>query len=99
MKYAIIGPRGRIFQVLDSPTDRTVEITDEQTATFNSSELPVFLVDGELKTLEEVKLEAMSPERRAAYEAAQKDGWDGEGAASANPDSFAHATKLLAMLP
>lgn len=71
MKYAIVGPRGRIFQVLDAPTDGAVEITDEQTATFNSSELPVFLVDGELKTLEEVKLEAMSPERRAAYEAAQ----------------------------
>jgi len=71
MKYAIVGPRGRIFQVLDTPTDNAVEITDEQTATFNSSELPVFLVDGELKTLEEVKLEAMSPEKRAAYEAAQ----------------------------
>lgn len=71
MKYAIVGPRGRIFQVLDAPTDRTVEITDEQTATFNSSELPMFLVNGELKTLEEVKLEAMSPERRAAYEAAR----------------------------
>lgn len=69
MKYAIVGPRGRIFQVLDAPTDGAVEITDEQTATFNSSELPVFLVGGELKTLEEVKLEAMSPERRVAYEA------------------------------
>ncbi len=34
-----------------------------------------------------------------AYEDAHEDGWDGEGAASANPDSFAHALKLLALLP
>jgi len=71
MKYAIIGPRGHIFEVLDAPTDNSVELSDEQAATFNSSKLPLFLVEGELKTLEQVKLEAMSPEKRAAYEAAK----------------------------
>jgi hypothetical protein len=28
MKYAIVGPRGRIFRILDEPNARTVEISD-----------------------------------------------------------------------
>ena len=71
MKYAITGPAGRIFKVLDAATDGSVEITDEQAATVNSSEEPLFLVEGELKTIKEKFVAAMSPEAKAAYEAAR----------------------------
>ena len=66
MKYAIIGPRGHIFEVLDAPTDNSVELSDEQAATFNSTKLPLFLVDGELKTFEQVKLEALEASGKPA---------------------------------
>jgi len=71
MKYAIVGPQGRIFQVLDAATDGSVEITDEQAVTVSSSEEPLFLLEGELKTTQEKFVAALSPEKRAAYEAAQ----------------------------
>jgi hypothetical protein len=71
MKYAITGPAGRIFKVLDAATDGSVEITDEQAATVNSSEEPLFLIEGELKTIQEKFVAAMSPEAKAAYEAAR----------------------------
>lgn len=69
MKYALTGPAGRIFQILDSPTDGSVEITDEQAATVNSSEEPLFLISGELKTIREKFVAAMSPEAKSAHEA------------------------------
>lgn len=70
MKYAITGPAGRIFKVLDAPNGQTKEITDEQAATVNSSELPLFLIDGELKTQEEARA-AKQAEQKAAREAAR----------------------------
>lgn len=58
MKYAITGPRGAIFRVLDSePTDARhyVEITDEQAQTVADGEGRFFVIDGDLKTGEEVR--------------------------------------------
>jgi hypothetical protein len=66
MKYAITGPEGRIFKVLDEPTDETKEITDKQAVTVNASEEPIFLIDGELKTRTEMQVI-----RRAEFEAAR----------------------------
>ena len=69
MKYAIVGPQGRIFQIINNPTDGAVEITEEQAVTVNSSKEPLFLIGGELKTIKEKFVAAMSAEQRAAYEA------------------------------
>jgi len=71
MKYAIVGPRGRILQVLDGPTDNTVEITDEQADTVSSAESSLFLIDGELKSVREAFESRLSPEQRAALEASK----------------------------
>ena len=71
MKYAIVGPRGRIFKMLDAPADRAVELTDEQAATVSASESPMFLVDGELQSRKEFFESQLSPEQRAALEAAK----------------------------
>ena len=56
MKYAITGPAGRIFQVLDEPTEQTKEITNAQANTVNSSKEPIFLINGELKTHAEAQV-------------------------------------------
>jgi len=69
MKYAIVGPRGRILQVLDAPTDGSLEITDEQADTVNSSESSLFLIDGELKSVREAFDSRLSPEQREANQA------------------------------
>lgn len=84
MKYAITGPDGQIFSILDESNDWTQEITDEQAIAVNSSELPMFMIEGELKTQAEVmeiklakrqaereadRLAAMTPEQIAAQEA------------------------------
>jgi hypothetical protein len=76
MKYAILAPKGRILKILDESNDRTVEITNAKAVTVNASELPMFLIDGELKTQAEFqaiqkakRVAAMSPEDRAEYEA------------------------------
>lgn len=53
MKYAIAGPAGRIFRVLDEANDRTVEITDEQAQTIADGEGAFFIVDGNLVTQQE----------------------------------------------
>lgn len=77
MKYAITGPEGRINRVLDKANDRTVEITDDQAETVNSSKEPIFLIESELKTLTEfqaikrtereaTRIAAMTPEQLAA---------------------------------
>jgi len=71
MKYAITGPRGRILKVLDAPTDDTVEITDEQAVAVSSSEKSLFLIGGELKSDREAFESRLSPEQRAALEAAK----------------------------
>jgi hypothetical protein len=71
MKYAITGPRGRILQVLDAPTDGAVEITDKQAVTVNSSESPLYLIDGELKSEQEFVESRLSPEQLAAFQAAK----------------------------
>lgn len=71
MKYAITGPRGRIFKMLDAPSEGAVELTDEQAASVAASESPMFLVDGELQSEKEFFVSRMSPEQRAAYEAAK----------------------------
>lgn len=71
MKYAITGPRGRILQVLDAPTDGAVEITDKQAVTVNSSELPLYLIDDELKSEQEFVESRLSPEQLAAFQAAK----------------------------
>lgn len=56
MKYAITGPAGRIFKVLDKPTEETKQITNAQAATFSSSKDPIFLVNSELKTQAEMQV-------------------------------------------
>ena len=77
MKYAITGPAGRIFKVLDEPTEQTKKITEKQATTISSSEDPLFLIDGELKTQAEfqaikqaeqkaARITAMTPEELAA---------------------------------
>lgn len=71
MKYAIVGPRGRILQVLDAPADGSLEITDEQAVAVSSSKASLFLIDGELKSDREVFESRLSTEQRAALEAAK----------------------------
>lgn len=79
MKYAITGPAGRIFRVLDESNDETKEITDEQATIINSSKDPLFLIKGELKTQAEAqvirraeqkaaRIAAMTPEELAAHQ-------------------------------
>jgi hypothetical protein len=79
MKYAITGPAGRIFQVLDESTEGTKEITDEQATIISSSKDPLFLIKGELKTQAEAqiirraeqkaaRIAAMTPEELAAHQ-------------------------------
>jgi len=79
MKYAITGPAGRIFQVLDESTEGTKEITDAQAAIISSSKDPLFLIKGELKTLAEAqvirraeqkaaRIAAMTPDELAAHQ-------------------------------
>lgn len=72
MKYAITSPRGRILQILDAPTDGSLEITDEQAVTVSSSESSLFLIGGELKSDREAFESRLTPEQRAALEAAKK---------------------------
>lgn len=67
MKYAITGPRGRIFRVLDTEPlggQSFTEITDEQATTVESSETPLFIINGELKSQEEA-MEIFKAERMA----------------------------------
>jgi hypothetical protein len=79
MKYAITGPAGRIFQVLDEPTAETKQITNAQANTVRSSKDPIFLINGELKTQAEAqvirraeqkaaRIAAMTPEELAEYQ-------------------------------
>ena len=79
MKYAITGPAGRIFQVLDEPTEQTKEITNAQANTVNSSKEPIFLINGKLKTQAEAqvirraeqkaaRIAAMTPEELALHQ-------------------------------
>lgn len=72
MKYAITGPMGRIHRILDEPTDRTVEITDEQAALVNDTPHPMgyFVIEGQFKTGVEVAAERQAA-RRAEMEAAR----------------------------
>lgn len=67
MKHAITGPKGRIFQVLDEPNDRTVEITEEQaTIVANSTDkLGHFVVNGVFMTGQEA-MAILQAEREAA---------------------------------
>ena len=79
MKYAITGPAGRIFKVLDEPTEEAKQITNKQAATVSSSKDPLFLINGELKTQAEMqvirqaeqkaaRIAAMTPEELAAHQ-------------------------------
>lgn len=79
MKYAITGPAGRIFKVLDEPTEEAKQITNKQAATVSSSKDPLFLINGELKTQAEMqvirqaeqkaaRIAAMTPEELALYQ-------------------------------
>jgi hypothetical protein len=78
MKYAITGPAGRIFQVLDEPTEETKEITNVQANIVSSSKDLLFLINGELKTQAEAqairraeqkaaRIAAMTPEELVLY--------------------------------
>ena len=56
-KYAITGPRGAIFRVVDEEPKNAqhyVEITEEQAQTISDSEARFFIIDSELKTQQEV---------------------------------------------
>lgn len=83
MKYAILGPQGRIFRVLDQPKENTVEITNAKAALVeaNADKLGYFIIDGTfvtgeeaIKILAEKRFQATAtPEQkmaRAAYNAA-----------------------------
>jgi hypothetical protein len=57
-KYAILGPRLRVFRVVESETDplhtqRFEEITDEQAQTIADGTGGFFLIDGELAPAQE----------------------------------------------
>jgi hypothetical protein len=57
-KYAILGPRLRVFRVIESETDplhaqRFEEITDEQAQTIADGTGGFFLIDGELAPVQE----------------------------------------------
>jgi len=56
-KYAITGPRGAIFRVVDDEPQHAqhyTEITEEQAQTISDSEARFFIIDSELKTQQEV---------------------------------------------
>lgn len=65
MKYAITGPAGRIFKVLDKSTEETKQITNAQAVTFSSSKDPLFLIDGELKTQAEMQVIRQAKQKAA----------------------------------
>lgn len=80
MKYAITGPKGRVFQILDEQRLGAVEISDDLAATISASEAPLYLIEGELKTQEEFidlqrvadeasRIETMTPEELAMKQA------------------------------
>jgi len=57
MKYAITGPRGAIFRIVDEEpqfAQNYAELTDEQAETVNNGEGRFFVIDGQLKTQQEV---------------------------------------------
>jgi hypothetical protein len=79
MKHAITGPKGRIFNVLDEPNDRTTPITNAQATLVASKVDPMgyWIIEGSFKTGEEVRvirqaereaerIAAMTPEQLAA---------------------------------
>lgn len=45
MKYAVVGPRGRVFKVLDQATPSTIEISDEIAAQIENTQ-NALLIDG-----------------------------------------------------
>jgi hypothetical protein len=57
MKYAITGPRGAIFRIVDEEPQHAqhyVQITDEQAETVSTEEGRFFVIDSQLKTQQEV---------------------------------------------
>ena len=103
MKYAITGPKGRIFNVLDEPNDRTVEITDEQAALVAAATPPngYFVIEGEFITDSEFRkrrrMEAIAalPEAEQAEALAREAGRDARDAASALFDSLSSGEQAL----
>jgi hypothetical protein len=57
MKYAITGPRGAIFRIVDEEPQQAqhyAPITDEQAQTVNTGEGRFFVIDNQIKTQQEV---------------------------------------------
>lgn len=57
MKYAITGPRGAIFRIVDEEPQHAqhyAQITDEQAETVNTGDGRFFIIDNQLKTQQEV---------------------------------------------
>ena len=89
MKYAITGPAGRIFRIVDTePTEapRYSEISDADAATVEASDDVFFIVDGALKTQSEFR-EAKQQERYVAQ--LEAFGADVDGAKQFARDNFA----------
>lgn len=89
MKYAITGPRGAIFNIVDEePTDGQTysEISDADAATVEASEGRFFIVDGVLLTMEEFR----AAKQQERYEAQITEfGADVDGAKAFVRDHFA----------
>ena len=89
MKYAITGPRGAIFNIVDEePTDGQTysEISDADAATVEASEGRFFIVDGVLLTMEEFR----AAKQQERYEAQITEfGADIDGAKAFVRDHFA----------
>lgn len=71
MKYAILGPAGRINRVLDEPNDRTVEITDAQAEAVAASGITegYFIIGGQFMSTTEQR-EYQRAQRQAERDAA-----------------------------
>lgn len=68
MKYALINPKGRVVRTSDEEFKRipehleVAELTDEQAEQFEASDVPLFLVEGNLLTFKAAKQWATNPE-------------------------------------